>query len=173
MLLAGSGAVEAAGFQVRDADTRLVDGVYLLDANLALDFGDEALEALDSGVPLTVVVELDIVEVRRLVWDKSIAKLEAKHQLRVHALSGQYILENLNSGASRSYTTVAAAVEALGMLESFPMLDGYLLKPGKRYDLRLRARLDIEALPSPLRPMAYLSSLWRQDSEWSRWPLAR
>ena len=33
--------------------------------------------------------------------------------------------------------------------------------------------VDIEALPAPLRPVAYLSSPWRLTSEWYEWPLER
>ena len=61
------------------------------------------------------------------------------------------------------------AVEALGTIADFPLLDAYLLEGEKHYMLYVRARLDIEALPSPLRPLAYLSSLWRLESEWYRW----
>lgn len=174
-LLAGivTGSALGAGFEVEHAETRLVDGVYLLDAQLDISFSEEALEALESGVPLTVIVDLDIVEPRRYVWNKSIARLESRHQLRTHPLSSQYIVENLNSGAARAFRSLADAVAALGELEAFPVLDEYLLKPGKAYNLKLRARLDIEALPAPLRPVAYLSSLWRQDSEWSTWPIER
>ena len=163
----------AEGFNVRDAQTRLVDGVYLLHADLDLSFSNQALEALNSGVALTVVVELKIVQTRRYVWDKRIAKLEAKQQLRVHALSGQFIVENLNSGATLAFRTLPKALDALGMLESFPMLDEHLLKADASYELKLRARLDIESLPAPLRPVAYLSSFWREKSEWSTWSISR
>ena len=172
-LSVSGGFARAEGFDVRSAETRLVNGVYLLDADLALGFSTEAIEALDSGVPLTVIVELKVVEVRPYVWDKSVAKLESRSQLSVHALSNQYIVENLNSGASRAFRTLPGALDALGMLESFPMLDEYLLEPDEQYNLKLRARLDIEALPAPLRPVAYLSSLWRRESEWSTWSIAR
>ena len=168
-----AGKAQASGFNVRNAEIQLIAGVYLLDADLELSFSPEALEALNSGVALTVVVELKIVRVRPYVWDKKIAKLEAKQRLRVHDLSAQYIVENLNSGASRAFRTLPRALDALGMLESFPMLDEYLLEPGQSYDLKLRARLDIESLPAPLRPVAYLSSFWRQESEWSTWSIER
>ena len=166
-------ATAEQNFSVRHAQTHLVEGVYLLDAELDLDFSDEALEALQSGVPLTVIVELQIVELRRYVWNKGVAKLAARNRLRVHALSGQYIVENLNSGASRAYRSLANAIVGLGTLDGFPMLDEYLLKQDKTYAVRVRARLDIEALPAPLRPVAYLSSLWRRQSEWSTWPIVR
>jgi hypothetical protein len=46
-----------------------------------------------------------------------------------------------------------------------------LLVSDERYEGALRARLDIEALPAPLRVFAYLSDDWRLTSEWYTWPL--
>ena len=149
----------------------MVDGVYLLDASVAVAFSDESLEALDSGVPLTLVVEMDIVRTRKLAWDKRIARLSARNELRIHALSRKYIVRNLNSDATSSYSTLGEAISALGNLDNFPVIDSHLLHEDESYQLKLRARLDIEALPSPLRPVAYLSTLWRRSSEWSSWPI--
>jgi len=166
-------AAQANGFRIEHAETRVVEGVYLLDAELGLNFSDESLEALESGVPLTVILELEIVEIRDLLWDKRVAELESRQQLRMHPLTGQYILKNLSSGATRSFRTFERAKAALGTVQALPMLDSHLLEGDQRYVLKLRARLDLEALPSPLKPFAYLSSLWRQSSEWSTWPIER
>ena len=164
-------AVTASEFQVETVHTKLVDGVYLLDADIAVAFSEESLEALNSGVPLTVVVEMDIVQTRKLAWDKRVARLSARNELRIHVLSRKYIVRNLNSDATTSYPNLNEAITALGNLENVPVLDSHLLSEDKSYHLKLRARLDIEALPSPLRPVAYISSLWRRSSEWSTWPI--
>ena len=164
-------AANASDFEVAAVQTKLVDGIYLLDANIAVAFSEESLEALDSGVPLTVVVDMDIVQTRKLAWDKRVARLSARNELRIHALSRKYVVKNLNSDVTTSYPTLNEAISALGNLEDIPVLDSHLLDDDKSYYLKLRARLDIEALPSPLRPVAYLSSLWRRSSEWSIWPI--
>ena len=161
----------ASEFEIGTARTRLVDGVYLLDANIAVAFSEETIEALDNGVPLTVVVDMNIVQQRKLSWDKHIARLSARNELSVHALSRKYVVRNLNSDATTSYPTLDEAILALGSLKNIPILDSHLLKESKNYHLNLRARLDIEALPSPLRPVAYLRALWRRSGDWSTWPI--
>jgi hypothetical protein len=45
------------------------------------------------------------------------------------------------------------------------------LVPGEAYQLRLRADLEIESLPLPLQPLAYLGRGWRLTSGWTQWPL--
>lgn len=173
VLLLGYVQADGAGFEVRDAEIRLVNGVYLLDVDLDLDFSYEVLDALESGVPLTVVVDMQILRPRRAIWDERVAKVQARYQLQVHPLSKQYVLKNLNSGGTRTFRDLDAAMAELATVQDFPLLDAHLLQGEQRYTLRVRARLDIEALPSPLRPMAYLSSLWRLRSDWYAWSIER
>jgi hypothetical protein len=54
-----------------------------------------------------------------------------------------------------------------------PLVGTTAIEPEKKYVVRVRARLDVEALPSPLRPLAYLTAPWQLDSDWYQWPLRR
>ncbi|MBS1173864.1 MAG: hypothetical protein H6R12_2694 [Proteobacteria bacterium] len=45
------------------------------------------------------------------------------------------------------------------------------LDADQTYRVEMRVALDIESLPLPLRPRAYLSPDWNLSSEWSRWRL--
>ncbi|NIR27972.1 MAG: DUF4390 domain-containing protein [Gammaproteobacteria bacterium] len=155
------------------AQTRLAGGVYLLDADITFDFSEESLEALENGVPLTIILEMQLLRRRRLIWDEAVATREERYQLEVHALSGRYVFKNLHSGPTRSFRTLEEAMAALGTISSLPVFGSDLLNPKEEYRLRLRARLDIEALPSPLRPLAYLSGPWRLNSDWYVWPIER
>lgn len=169
MLAAQDGNV--ARFTVLEASTRLVNEVYLLDARIAFDFSPEAIEALDNGVPLTVELQIEVLETSGLLWDSTVATLSQRDSLEYRALADLYLVTNLNTGELSSHTNLRAALAVLGQVANFPMLDRRLLRVGSSYSARLRARLDVEALPLPLRPMAYLSSRWDLTSEWHEWPL--
>ena len=148
--------------------------MHLLDADIDYAFSDEALEALANGIPLTI--RLDIEVQRKRAWylpDADIASLEQRYQLLFHALSDRYMVINLNSGTFYAYPTRASAISALGTLRDFPLLDDKLIEKGEHYRVQMRAELDIEALPSPLRPVAYLTPAWRLKSEWYAWSLTR
>jgi hypothetical protein len=55
-------SVERAGyFEVRSAATELVGGVHMLDARLQLVLSSEALKALNSGVPLTIELQMQVI----------------------------------------------------------------------------------------------------------------
>ncbi len=164
-------AATAQAFIVQEASTRLSNDVYLLNAKIELNLSTESLEALENGVPLTIGLEIEIRQQRKLLWPKRVARVNTHHQLKFHALSKQYLLKNLNTGVTTSFRLLVDALEALGSWQDFPLIDGTLLQAEKHYLGRLRLRLDIGALPAPLRLVAYLSPAWRMKSDWYQWPL--
>jgi hypothetical protein len=165
-----------AGFDIRNARTRLVDGVYLLDADISFVFSEAALEAIENGIPVTIILEMQVLRQRgliwdRLWWDKEVATLEGKLRIETRPLSDTYLLRNMNSGETQVYGSFGELNVGLGKIRDFPLIDEYLIGDQGRHYLRLRALLDIESLPSPMRPLAYLSSLWRLKSDWYEWPI--
>jgi len=162
---------QAEGFRILAAETKLKNNVFHLDANLDLKFSDDALEALRSGVPLIVLVNIEVQKDRNWWWDKTIAELEQGYLLLYHALSEKYIIHNLNSGAQQNFISLNAALHSLSNIREFPLIDKNLLEEGDDYYVRLRTYLDIESLPAPMRPIAYISSQWQLESDWFSWHL--
>lgn len=162
---------QAEGFKIISANTQLVNNVYQLEANIELNFSDAALEALRSGVPLIILLNIEVLKDRDWWWDKTIAELEQGYLLLYHALSEKYIIHNLNSGAQKNYVSLNAALDSLSKIREFPLIDKNLLEQGDDYYARIRTYLDIESLPAPMRPIAYISSQWQLESDWYSWPL--
>lgn len=161
----------AEGFKINSAETKLKNNVYHLDANMDLKFSNDALEALRSGVPLIVLINIDVQKDRNWWWDKTIAELKQGYLLLYHALSEKYIIHNLNSGAQKNYISLNSALSSLSHIRNFPLIDKNLLDEDNEYYVRLRTYLDIESLPAPMRPIAYISSQWQLESDWFSWPL--
>lgn len=118
----------AEGFRILAAETKLKDHVIQLDANMDLKFSDDALEALRSGVPLIVLINIEVLKDRNWWWDKTIAELEQGYLLLYHALSEKYIIHNLNSGAQQNYISLNTALYSLSNVRSFPLIDKNLLE---------------------------------------------
>lgn len=161
----------AEGFRILAAETKLKNHVYHLDANMDLKFSDDALDALRSGVPLIVLVNIEVNKDRSWWWDKTIAELEQGYLLLYHALSEKYIIHNLNSGAQQNFISLNAALHSLSNIRDFPLIDKNLLDEDDDYYVQMRTYLDIESLPAPMRPIAYISSQWQLESDWFSWPL--
>lgn len=172
LLLSLLSPVWAAGsFSVLSANTRLDRGIYLLDANLSYQLSPAVTEALQSSVPLTIQLDMEVRRDRSLMWDEVLASLQQRFRLTYHALARQYVVTNLNSDQLHSFPTQDAAFKYMGRIRDFPLLDRSLLKSSQRYVVALKVELDIESLPAPLRPHAYLSSDWRLASRWYQWQL--
>ena len=164
-------AAEAPQFVVRSAGTVLIDKVYHLNAKIDYQFSDEALDALDNGVPLVVELAIEIERSRDYVWNETVASLRQRYQLAYEALTQRYVVTNLNSGADNYYPNRAASISALGDVNTLPILVESLQSPDQNYIVNLQASLDLEALPVPMRVIGYFSSNWRIASEWYSWPL--
>lgn len=164
--------LHAAEFTIRDAQTRLLDGIYQLEADIRYQLSDPIHEALANGVPVTISLQIVIEQQREYLWNKTLTHLQQQYSVQYHALSGQYIIKDLNRGRQQSFRSVNSALLTLGEIRELPLLDQSLLKePGAVYQVRLRSEIDINSLPAPLRPKAWLSHEWKLSSEWFVCPL--
>ena len=163
---------EPGHFEVLSARAQLSGGVYFLDASIAYELSAEARKALDSGVPLTFRLDVELIHPRRWWFDNEDANLRQRYQLEYHLLSERYIVINVNSGDQASFASLSAALSYLGRIEHLPLIDAAVLDEGRDYDLRLRAVLDVEQLPGPLRLLAFWRRDWSLSSGWYRWQLA-
>jgi hypothetical protein len=171
LLLAGLAVGADGGFAVEEVTTREADGVCYLDARLRYVLTPAVAEALESGIPLTIRLDLEVLGSREYLWDETIVALELRYELRYHALSRQYRIRNLFTHAQQGYPSRAQALSALGRIEDLPLVERQRLQPGRHYEARLRAALDTAGLPAPMRLKAWFSPQWRLETPWRRWPL--
>ncbi len=178
LLFASSGVaqdpiVREGYFEVRSASTQLVEGVHVLDSRLQLVLSSEALEALNSGVPLTIELQMQLLRQRRFYLDALDAELEVRFELEYRPLSQRYIVRNLNSGDQDSFATLYSALNNLGRITSLPVIDDALLAQNRNYRVRVRAMLQTQQYPAPLRLLFFWRSQWQLQSEWYEWTLER
>jgi hypothetical protein len=166
--------VERAGyFEVRSASTELVGGVHMLDARLQLVLSSDALKALNSGVPLTIEIQMQVIRSRRFYLDALDAELAFRFELEYRPISQRYIVRNLNSGNQDSFATLYSALNSLGRIQRLPVIDESLLVPERDYRVRLRALLATEQYSAPLRLLFFWRDEWQLESEWYEWKLGR
>jgi len=171
--LAQDEVVREGYFEVRSASSELIDGVHILDARLQLVLSSEALNALNSGVPLTVELQLQVIRVRRFYMDALDAELAVRFELEYRPLSQRYIVRNLNSGHQDSFATLYSALNNLGRIEGLPVIDDALLASGRPYRVRARVMLQTQQYSAPLRLLFFWRSEWQLQSDWFEWTLKR
>ncbi len=158
-------------FVVRTAYTELIDGVYYLNADIEYSLSEQALEALQNSVPLTIRLQIEIIRDRKFWWNKSLAELEQGYEIAFHPLSNRYIVRNLNSGAQDTFANYRAAIASLGRVSDLPIYEDFLLERDVNYLVRLRAVLDVRNYSAPLRLFATIWGDWRLSSDYYEWKL--
>ena len=153
-------------FVIRDAKMSMDRGVYLLDADIDYKLSGPMTEALLNGIPLVFNLEIEVFELNDWWLNSTIANLNQVYQLEFHALSRQYVVENLNTGVQEAFPDLGSALRHLGTVVKLPIIDSALLDASEKHEFKIRASLDIDALPLPLRVRAYIFSEWQLDTDW-------
>ncbi len=160
-------------FEIRSAESQLVDGVHVLDARMQLVLSSEALRALSSGFILTIELQAELIRVRRWYIDDIEAELATRYELEYHPLTQRYLVRNLNSGDQDSFATLYSALNNLGRVQGLPLIDDAVLEADSTYRIRVRALLQTRQYSAPIRMLFFWRGQWQLESEWSEWILER
>ena len=156
-------------FEVRSADLELEEGVYHMNARLALPISDAVRRGLAEGVPLNLELDIEIERVRQLLPNSRVAELTQRYHLEYIAVSARYTLRNVNSGQQESLATAEAALERLSDIRDLPVLDRALIAQDRRYEANVRAKVDYGTVPFTLRLVMFWVSDWHRESDWYTW----
>ncbi|MGD2118151.1 MAG: DUF4390 domain-containing protein [Chromatiales bacterium] len=171
LLLALSWAtpLPAAEFSFQEVRIEQPGDQFTVDLQVRYQFSEVALKALENGVPLTLDIHFQVRREGAWVWESDVVDTHLRRELRYLPLSSTYEVRYLADQERSRFVSRSAAIQALGQVDDFPLLNAGRLKPEEDYFLEVRSELDIEALPVPLRPTAYMSSAWDLSSDWSHW----
>ncbi len=165
IVVTASAAIDVLSVKASIREDRL-----LARTQLEIGLSSQASEALERGIPLVFVIDMALHRRRAFIWDRRMGRWKFPFELRYHALSGRYVLEAPELNEFDTFLTVGEALRALGGPRSLSAtLTQAPLATNEALRVSLRARLDIESLPGPLRVKAYLTPGWRLNSGWSRW----
>ncbi|MEQ1801486.1 MAG: DUF4390 domain-containing protein [Gammaproteobacteria bacterium] len=171
LLCSGVLHAQETGLEIRNASTRLDAGVWYLSARIDYRLNRDTLEALQNGIPLTFELQVELTRERSWLPDEGVAELRQDFELSWQPLSRGYLVRNKNSGDQRAHTTLFAALNDLGRISALPLIDAALVSEGDDYEVSLRAALDQQQLPGPLRMLAFWDDDFTLESEWYRWDL--
>lgn len=146
------------------------EGGYTAGVQIEYRLSPTAKEALHKGVPLTWRV---ILELRRPgpLWNETLYNRELRYTLQFHALLNQYAVETENAG-SEMFLTLSAALAFMASIATDVAPPSANLDTAQ-LQLAVKTRFDREALPIPLRPMAYLDHRWFLSSDWYLWSIPK
>jgi hypothetical protein len=152
---------------VKSAELRAEDDDFVLNADFELTINATLEEALQRGVPLYFLLELEISRPRWYWFDDRVLSSSVQYRITWNALTRQY---RVSSGLfGQTLYTLEEVERFLSRVTSRPVARRDQLQSGARYDAALRLRLDTNQLPKPFQVDALASREWSLQSDWHRW----
>jgi Domain of unknown function (DUF4390) len=164
----GANVHAADGIEI--GETRLersIDGeAWILNVDVEIQLSSRLEDAVNKGLPLYFVLELEVTKPRWYWFDESSANRVQTYKLSYHALTRQY---RLALGAyQQTFSTLNDAVRAMTKIRGWRVGDFEQFVMGAKYDAQVRMRLDSSQLPKPFQVIGITNKEWSLNSEWRR-----
>lgn len=173
LLIPASAYPDDPGVTVKNAETILQDGVYILAADIDYQLSRKAIEALDNGVSLFWTYQFKVQEQRDYFWDETLVEKSFRYRIQYHALLKMYRVRNEGTGAVENFSTLQAALDLLSTLRDYRLIEKAKISDKETYTAGMKITFERDALPLPLRPSAYTNPQWYLSSDWYVWPLKK
>lgn len=153
---------------VKSAEMRVEDGEVLLNAEFEFALNPTLEEALQKGVPLYFVLDVELARPRWYWLDEKVLSTSTGWRVSFAPLSQQY---RVASGLyAQNVGSIAEVERLIGRVTSRPIARVDELAAGARYEASVRLRLDVNQLPKPFQVNALASREWQLASDWRRFP---
>ena len=154
--------------EIRNAFVELTDGLWRLDVRLDLELADAARRAFAEGVPLVVELEAEASTERRFLPDETVVELTRRWQLTYDAISERYVVTDAASGSHESYGSEGDALASLARISGIEVAGPDTLPSNSRFDMRVRASIEIGDLPAAVRILLFWKG-WSRSTDWYAW----
>ena len=162
--------LRAAEIEIQAPQLEVMEDGLAVSADLKFELGPRLEEAVNKGVVLYFVAELEGQRPRWWWLDEKILVRNQTWRLSYHALTRQYRVST-GSGLYQSYGTLAEALRMLSRIRHWQVVDKNeaALRTGETYRLGMRVFLDLSQLPRPFQISALGNREWNLSSEWRYW----
>ena len=145
------------------------DHEVLLYMHLQGGFHPELLEAIESGIPITVTFYMKLYRKRGLWFDEEVLSKTIKHMVKYETLKKQYRISEINGLFSSIKVTKhePTMVRWMSEIEGQPLIPFHLLQSGEEYYVKAMADLKAVKSPFPLSHIPFLASLWETGTPWT------
>ncbi len=159
--------------EVKAADVTIQGERIVLSADISYRLSPKTREALQNGVPLFWIVHIKTKQVRPFLWNKTLTEVALSYRLQYHALLNMYRVSNESGDEMHNFSTLAGALDSMSTLRNLSIIDKAAIAPEQKIIVELNIVFDRDALPLPLRPIAYMDRQWYLSSDKTVWQLKK
>ena len=165
-----STTVSAEGIKIKSFELEKVDNDWLLSATFQIELSPGLEDAVQKGVVLYFQTEFDLTRSRWYWFDEKPALAQRQTRLSYQPLTQQYRIAS--EGFTFSAKTMSEALQAVGSIGGWRVMEGSQLDPSKSYIASMRMNLDLSKLPKPFQVNALNNRDWNISSDWYRFPFS-
>lgn len=163
-----SAIANAEGIKLKSAELERVDNDWLLNATFKIELSPGLEDAVQKGVVLYFQTEFDVTRSRWYWFDEKPAMAQRLTRLSYQPMTQQYRIAS--EGFTFSAKTIFEALQAVGSIGGWRVIDGGQIDASKSYTAALRMTLDLSKLPKPFQVNALNNRDWNVTSDWVRFP---
>jgi hypothetical protein len=163
--------VSAEGIQIKSAELERVDSDWLLNATFQIELTPGLEDAVQKGVVLYFQTEFDLTRSRWYWFDEKPVLALRQIRLSYQPMTQQYRIAS--EGFTFSAKTMFEALQAVGSIGGWRVINNNQIDPSKSYAAALRMTLDLSKLPKPLQVNALNNRDWNVSSDWLRFPFSQ
>ena len=161
------------------ADFTILQGTSVIERNrlrtnaqIELKLDNAPSDALRAGIPLTLSIQMQLIKKHNFLLKQVISNWQYQYVLDYHPLSGRYLVNDIASNQMKSYSTLIEALNSFSRFRASERMMN-LKQDSGRLLVRLRAVLETNSLPKPLRLITFFFPEWQQTSEWRQWNIVQ
>ena len=163
-----SAVANAEGIKLKSAELERVDNDWLLNATFKIELSPGLEDAVQKGVVLYFQTEFDVTRSRWYWFDEKPALAQRLTRLSYQPMTQQYRIAS--EGFTFSAKSIFEALQAVGSIGGWRVIDGSQIDTSKSYTAALRMTLDLSKLPKPFQVNALNNRDWNVTSDWVRFP---
>jgi hypothetical protein len=156
------------GIKLKSAEIERVDNEWLLNATFQIELTPGLEDAVQKGVVLYFQTEFELTRSRWYWFDEKPVLAQRLIRLSYQPMTQQYRIAS--EGFTFSAKTMFEALQAVGSIGGWRVIDNNQIDLSKSYTAALRMTLDLSRLPKPFQVNALNNRDWNVTSEWLRFP---
>ena len=149
------------------------NGVYYSDIDIPINFENEQIKALESGIVFNLELSLNIVDIRNWRLDRDIGELTQVYSIEFNAFTRRYTVSNKNTGRQASMATIQEVSDYLSTIKRLPLVDDSLLDLDANYTVILDSRLRAQGMSQWMKTISFWRESLDSDLEQIEWQLFR
>ena len=160
----------AAGPSVANIGVATKGNYLIMDAILTEGIEGKILEAIESGVPMTITFQIELRKQNSFWADPLVRANEVSHTVQFDSLKKVYRFSEVGKNVKRKIITRKKDryQKLMQTLKDIPVAPIYQLDPGEKYYVRVKADLEMDRFWFPFNYLFFFVPFNDYETSWSQ-----